>query len=178
MPEDIFINGKEFLYIYVAMKQNFFRNKAAFIKKYKIQGYDDKQFELTKSIEENCIDKHEEYDYRKEFLYKAVLKFITEEVKQKRITDYDSKCFLLYFYPEFAKEFIQISDKDFKLLNEKPTYRTIELITGINFQSIRYTVKQVLEIVKKNFKYPLEPITDSSSAIFPTISSQGKHKSL
>lgn len=138
-PEDLFIRGREFLYIYGTMKRTYYSKQ----KPWK-PGY------FTPTSEFNSVEDKEyiENDNLSDKLYEEVFQIVLN----LDIPEYDKNCFLLYFYPDKANSFLNLSDAQMKTLmpkENKSSYRSIEKVTGINFQSVRYTTNLVLEKVKK-----------------------------
>lgn len=161
VPEDIFIRGREFLYIYVTMKRIYYRNNSNFKTQHSFQGHT--EIGISKEIQDGATP----YDFNKEVIYNNVYTFIQSEVAAQRIALYDSKVFLMYYFPEYAKEYMKLPAKKYKLLQSNSTYRGIQQVTGINFQSIRYTVLQILELVKESFDFDIEPEYDIDAQIEP-----------
>jgi transposase-like protein len=52
---------------------------------------------------------------------------------------------MLYFYPERSKEYIKLKKKQLEIIKGKVSFRKIEELTGINYQSVAKTVNKILE---------------------------------
>jgi len=58
--------------------------------------------------------------------------------------------FILKFYQDNILEYMHLGDDDILLLKNKASYRNIQKVTNINYQSIRYTILSTLKIIKEN----------------------------
>jgi len=151
-PVDIFKRNKEFVYIFVSMKFNLYKKKSEFKTKFSYSGYDETNIPTQEDQEDEL------YDFRKEYYYDLIYKFLKQSIKTNKLKLYDAQCFILYFYPEFSKDWIKLTSKQFNKLNKNSSYRTISDITKINFQSIRLTVLKTLKYIKNNLTLINEPI--------------------
>jgi len=160
-PLDIFKRNKEFVYIWVSMKHKLYSKLINFNDKFSFIGYDDikSKYEINSEEYTNQIeDEDEPYDFYLEYNYNKIYEFIKSSMNKKEIPFYNAVCFILYYMPEYAKEFINITDEQLKPLKINPTYRAIQKITNINFQSIRLTVLKTLTYVKENLEIIKEPV--------------------
>jgi len=153
-PDDIFIREREFLYIYSAMHKLYYQKGTELLKKYVIND----TFSKVEPLDEV-------YDFKNEVIYKCVYDFINQEEKNGKLSYYQANIFRMVYFPEFIKDHLNIKEENYILLNKKSSYRNIQKVTDINYQSVRYTTLEVLEYVKKNMKLENEPIHNLNDKI-------------
>lgn len=159
VPENVVLEGKEFVYIFGIMKRIYHSASVNFKDRFHVQGYDP---ELIPEIE----DIEETYDFTKESVYSSVYDYVNQLEEKGTITTYEKNVFILYNFPDRIEQVIKLTPEKRNILkNSKLSYRTISQITGINFQSLRYTNLEVLKIIKSNINKPEEVIEDYSHKI-------------
>jgi len=134
-PENIFINKKEMNYLYGILIRTYYSDK--FQNKYKLNDW----------INGDKIDKDEEE--KQTDVYENIYHLLIEMQLKGEIELYDFKIFLLYYYPEYSIYHIRLNEEKYLKLNKKQTYRNIEEITDINFQSIRWTILKLMKKLKQ-----------------------------
>lgn len=140
VPDDIIDNNKYFYYVYGIMRRTYISNSVKFQELYSLRSEDIEEIEDTK--EDEVYDPSE--DERLQLIYHTLRKLIND----KDVKLYDAQCFILYYLPQYSPFWVNISMEDYLDLNKKTSWRKIESITGINYQSLRNSSLLVLNKIK------------------------------
>ena len=97
---------------------------------------------------DNELEDTTDNDFTLDYVYPDVLKQVKNMIRTYEITNNDGILFILYYYPNQAHEIIDISHTDYQKLITKQSFRRLEQMTNIKWQTIRYAVKHVLQKIK------------------------------
>lgn len=161
IPPSVIYNSKEYQYSYTLIRNLFYTYNGEFIKKNTYNTdveYDSDKINLDSYFIEKknyiiyynneIINTNE--DELQDIVYVIYLDELKRLKENKSITDYDFKIFILKFYQDEIINYMNISDDSIDLLRKKASYRNIQKVININFQSIRYTVLDTLKKIKNN----------------------------
>jgi len=162
IPPSVIINNKEYQYSYTLIRNLYYTYNGEFIKK-NTYNTDDIEHESNKKNIETYLDKKKHYhiiyqnqiiNTDEENLQDIIYLMYFEELKRlketKEITEYNFKMFILKFYQDEIHNYMNISENNINLLRKKASYRNLEKVININFQSIRYTIMDTLNKIKEN----------------------------
>lgn len=125
---------KHFLYIYVSLKRNYYMKSSPYNKQNNTL-----YSELPQHLENSYDDDDSETKKLVSVEYYRILEYVKSEIKSKKIYWYNGELFILYYYPEVFYNLDIVS------------YRKLELEIGINFQSIRNSVKIVEDYIREHY---------------------------
>jgi len=131
--DSIISEGKEYLFIYSIMHRQFYMRETSYYKKYKSNINHTNEF-----TEDLLVDKDFNIDDDDEKKIEMIKHHLEDE------DWYYQRLFEMYYFPKNYWEPIEY--------NYKMTFRKLEELIGINFQSIRLAVKAVETRIKNKIK--------------------------
>jgi len=134
-PEKIINEKKEWLYIYVTIRHMFFNKNSNFNK----NKYNLSQHLSQVDIIEAELKEDEEYNYEME----EMEEWYNLQMEQKKINWYDGTLFGMFYFPH---SFFEIDN-----IPRKMSYRKLQELTAINFQSLRLSIIRVRKYIKQNY---------------------------
>ena len=143
--EEVF--KKEILnfYIYRTIQTTFFLSKN------NKKEYTDFNFTLDYVEDDSISEENLIEQYKKDTIYPQVFSDVNLLMNSYQITRHDGILFILYYFPKHSKDYIEISNSNYLKLINKQSYRILEEITNIDYQTCRNSVLLVLNKLKKYF---------------------------
>jgi len=147
---DIFMNKKhkikddnKFFYLITCIRNEVFNKKSKYNKLYNnFVEYNEYNFDVE--LDEENDDNEFEIDIKLEQIFKILNKLY----KEKKINKEEKSSFLFYYIPE---NYISIRKMDKKSVDKlrKISYRKLEDITNVDYQTIRFNVIKVNQLIKE-----------------------------